>query len=140
MQLYEKKTFMFTGYNMWISYITGYPRSKPVLEIPFSIIENEPISIKGRWSSGFPQSYGELGWYIIPPGSDRENPWTEVKNTVNTKECENEAASLISLTPTMQFNQTKIKLQPYFLPEYLAESQRHKVEHVIQEILVVPGK
>lgn len=127
------------GYNTFLINIAGYPKSKPILEIPFAIIENRAISIKGRWSSGFPESYGELSWYIIPPGSDRENPWTEAKSTVNSKDCDNEAASIINLEPTLELNATKIKIQPHFFPQYLEEAQKYKVESVIQEILVVPG-
>ncbi|XP_052704755.1 uncharacterized protein LOC128180660 [Crassostrea angulata] len=119
--------------------VKRYPKSKPILEIPFAIIENRPISIKGRWSSGFPESYGELSWYIIPPGSDRENPWTEAKSTDNSKDCDNEAASIINLEPTLELNRTKIKIQPHFFPQYLEEAQKYKVESVIQEILVVPA-
>lgn len=119
--------------------VKRYPKSKPILEIPFAIIENRPISIKGRWSSGFPESYGELSWYIIPPGTDRENPWTEAKSTVNSKDCDNEAASIINLEPTLELNGTKIKIQPHFFPQYLEEAQKYKVESVIQEILVVPA-
>nr|XP_022335855.1 uncharacterized protein LOC111132343 isoform X2 [Crassostrea virginica] len=118
--------------------VKRYPKSKPVMELPFSIVEDEPISIKGRWSSGFPDSYGELDWYIIAPDNDRENPWTDAKKTVNTKNCQNEAASIISLQATLALNRTKIKLQPHFHEQYLAESERHKVEPVIKEILVVP--
>lgn len=125
---------------MYSHLFIGYPKSKPVMELPFSIVEDEPISIKGRWSSGFPDSYGELDWYIIAPDNDRENPWTDAKKTVNTKNCQNEAASIISLQATLALNRTKIKLQPHFHEQYLAESERHKVEPVIKEILVVPGK
>ncbi|XP_062608996.1 uncharacterized protein LOC134270772, partial [Saccostrea cucullata] len=118
--------------------VKRYPKSRPTLKIPYAIIENEPISIKGFWNSGFPDSYGELEWYILKPGAD-EHPWTDVKNTVNTKNCDNEAASIINLPITLEMNQTKIKLQPYFYPQFSKEKQRRKIEHVTEEILVVPA-
>lgn len=98
------------GYNIFLINIVGYFKSKLILEILFVIIENRFILIKGCWSSGFLESYGELSWYIIFFGFDWENFWMEVKSIDNFKDCDNEVVSIINLELILELNRIKIKI------------------------------